>query len=482
MMPKRLYFAAAIAVAAPLTACRQAPDTDPLMVSEWIHTLYGVVRAERLTPPVAARFLGYAAVALHEGLSAATPGLPSLAGVLNGLGELPRGEANRDYDPTFVALEAERVVLDSMLMEALPSSKATLAGLLDSLGQARVALGVREDVRTHSEELGRRIGTAIIAWSRTDGFDSTRTMQYVPPVGPGLWLNDSPGSVYASQSSSGATEFVALDNPTNALRAGNASDRDLIVNRPKQTGLANLPAVDMTGATEPYWGRVRPFFLTTWDECPIPDPPAYATAHDSPLYEQAREVYDAKMNLTPEQRTIALYWADNPGETATPAGHWMAIGAQMVSSRNLSAGKASLLFVATTSAAADAFIATWGYKYKFNLLRPRSYIRQVIDPAWEPMIPTPPFPAYPSGHSTQSAASAVVVKGLLGDMAFEDSTEVPIGHAVRNFNSFGEAAEEAGWSRIYGGIHFHVDKSAGKAVGECIGAKIMERLPAVRAQ
>ena len=129
----------------------------------------------------------------------------------------------------------------------------------------------------------------------------------------------------------------------------------------------------------------------------------------------------------------------------------------------------------TAVAQADAFIASWGYKYAHNLLRPRMYIRRVIDPEWEPLIPPPPFPEYPSGHSTQSAAAATTLAGVLGDGAFDDSTSISLGHAVRRFPSFMAAAEEAGMSRIYGGIHFEVGTRSGRDLGICIGQRVLAR-------
>ena len=446
------------------------------MVAEWMHTLYGVVRAERITPPLASRLLGYASVALYEGLAAATPSLNSLTGVLTAAPELPRAAPDLSYDPTLVAVEAERTVLDSLLADGLPTTQATVAGLVDSLRRLRTEFGVSEEVAVRSEELGRRIGLAIVAWSRGDGFDSTRAMAYRPPAGPGLWVNDAPGSIYTAQMTSSVTQTVALDNPADTLRAGSATDRNLILNRPKRSGGTDLPALDPSGATEPYWGSLRPFMLTRWNECPLAPPPPYSAEPGSALYREAMEVYDVGMQLTPEQRAIALYWADNPGETGTPAGHWVAIAGQLVTQRDLSAEDAARLFVLTGVAQADAFIAAWGYKYHYSLIRPRTYIRRVIDPDWEPLVPTPPFPEYPSGHSTQSAAASAVVASVLGEVAFEDSTSIFIGHPVRRFGSFDDAAEEAGWSRIYGGIHFHAGKSAGKAVGSCIGETIVERL------
>ena len=475
----RLALTAAITTAAALTACDRAPADDPRMVSEWMHTLYGVIRTERLSPPIASRFMAYASVALYEGLAAADPGLPSTAGILNGLSVGPRDGQGDRYDGTLTAVEAERVLLDSLLAEALPGTRATLDGLVDSLRETRRGLGVDEAVRARSEALGQRIGIAVVAWSRADGFDSTRGRPYAPPVGPAFWLNDAPASNYASQNLSGATDFVALDNPANNTRGGGASDRGLIVNRPKRTGLKALPPVNMAGATEPYWGWVRPFVLRTWTECPIADPPAYSVDTSSVRYREAKQVYEIRRAITPEQRRIALYWADNAGETGTPSGHWVAIASHMISRRELSAAEAARLFVVTAVAQADAFIASWGYKYQFNTIRPRTYIRRVIDPEWEPLIPTPPFPEYPAGHATQSAAAARAIIAMLGDLPFDDSTGMAIGAGVGKFESFSAAAAQAGESRIYGGIHFESGNAAGRSLGDCIGRKTAERLGAV---
>ncbi len=477
-----LRFAAWLTAVIALAGCSRIPDTDTRLVSEWMHTLYGVVRAERISPPIASRFMAYAAVALHEGLAAAPSASGSLAGTLNGLNQVPAGTKGRRYDGTLVAVAAEQVVTDSLLAEALPATRATLANLVDSLNQTRVALGIGDEVRDQSGELGRRIGLAIVAWSRSDGFDSTQGRPYTPPAGPGFWINDTPGNLYASQNLSAATDFVGLDNPANNARPGTTSDRGLIMNRPKRTSLKALPPVNMAGATEPYWGTLRPFVLKTWNECPIPNPPAYSTEPGTPLYQEALGVAETGKSLTPEQRASAFYWADNPGETGTPAGHWIAIASQMVSQQQMSANAAARLFVLSATAQADAFIAAWGYKYQYNLIRPRTYIRRVIDPAWEPLIPTPPFPEYPSAHSTQSSAAATALTARFGEVAFDDSTGVAIGPAIQRFNSFTEAALAAGKSRVFGGIHFEAGNQAGRAVGTCIGARVAARLGAAPAR
>jgi hypothetical protein len=471
----------ALTAAAMLGACSRPADMDARMLSEWMRTLYGAIRVERLSPPVASRILVYATAALYSGLASTDPRMPPLAGRLNGLRELPRPESARRYDGSLVAVAAERVVLDSLLREALPTTRAAFTRLADSLSISRAAAGVDEAVRSQSADLGIRIGLAIVAWSRTDGFDGTRGRRYVPPPGPGLWVNDAPANTYAAQNLSGASEFVALDNPANLLQAGSASDRGLILNRPKRAGLATLPPVNIAGASEPYWGQLRPFALERWDECPVPTPPAYSTDTGSVFYHDARKVHATRISLTPDQRSVALYWADNAGESGTPPGHWIAIASQMVSQQQLSVPKAARLMILTAVAQADAFIAAWGYKYHHNLIRPRTYIRSAIDSAWEPLIPTPPFPEYPSGHSAQSAAAAAVMTTLIGDVPFDDSTSISIGHAVRRFKSFREAAAEAGMSRVYAGIHFPFGNTGGRALGECIGARVVERFQAGRA-
>ena len=483
MSPKTLLARAALTAAASLAACQTSTDTDPRMVSEWMHTMYGAIRVERLSPPVASRLMTYVSAALYAGLSAADPRLEPLTGRLNEFPELPTSGDPRAHDATLVAVAAERVVLDSLLRDALPTTRAALTRLADSLAGSRDSVGLLPAVRTRSRELGQRIGFAIVSWSRSDGFDRTRALPpYVSPVGDAYWVNDAPATIYAAQNLSGASEFVALDNPANVMRAGAVSDRGLILNRPKRPSVKALPAVNMAGTSEPYWGAIRPFALARWNECELAAPPTYSTDSTSELYRDAANVRATGGTLTPEQRAIALYWADNAGESGTPVGHWLSIASQMVSERKLSGNDAVRLMVLVSVAQADAFVASWGYKYQHNLIRPRTYIRRVIDSTWEPLIPTPPFPEYPSGHSTVSAAAAEVLREMVSDGAFEDSTGLTIGNPVRRFESFRAAAHEAGQSRVYGGIHFSYGNLGGRALGECIGSKVIERLALAPAQ
>ena len=152
----------------------------------------------------------------------ATPSLPALSEQLNGIPELPRAGTGERVDPTIAAVAAERVVVDSLLREALPTTRAALARLADSLTKARSDSGVAADLRTRSEELGRRVGLAVVAWSRGDGFDSTRTM---PPRAV------LPSGVESSPERS----EVAGGNALDSRRGGQAAH---CVYRPQLAGLA----------------------------------------------------------------------------------------------------------------------------------------------------------------------------------------------------------------------------------------------------
>lgn len=458
-------------------ACaRPAPPADPAFVAEWMQNYYGLIRAERISPPVASRLLAYASVALYEGLAAGTPNLRSLAGQLNGLEALPTAAEGEPVDPVLTALAAERTVLDTLFREGLPATKAALAALTDSLTADRLARTIPEEVRQRSADLGHRIGLAIVAWSETDGFGETRTRPFTPPTGPSMWVNDARADEYVSQSLSAATELVQFNNPNRTLDPAAAGERSIVANQPKSASVTTLKGINPTGATEPYWGTLRPFVLRTADECPMPAHAPWSTEKGSAFYAEAESVYVAKQANNDEHRLIALYWADNPGQSGTPVGHWLSIGSQMVSQVGLNADQAAELFVLSTVAQADAFIAAFDRKYRDNLIRPNTYIRRYIDPTWEPEIVTPAFPEYPSAHSVQSMAVAIIMTRLLGEIAFDDSTNLALGHPVRRFTNFVAAADEAAQSRIYGGIHYPMGRDAGKVQGACIGEKVLERV------
>jgi hypothetical protein len=221
----------------------------------------------------------------------------------------------------------------------------------------------------------------------------------------------------------------------------------------------------------PNWGKNRPFAMPNGATCQLPGHPQYSEDKTSEFYRQALEVVEAKKALTPEQKTIARFWADDAMLSPTPPGHWISIALQIIERDRLDMAKSVDILARLGVAMADAFIGCWDGKYQYNLLRPVTYIRRVIDPKWESLINTPPFPEYPSGHSTQSGAAALVMTAFFGDnFAFEDATHSKDGLKPRAFKSFDAAAQEAGISRLYGGIHFRAAIEDGIAQGRCIGA------------
>ena len=183
------------------------------------------------------------------------------------------------------------------------------------------------------------------------------------------------------------------------------------------------------------------------------------------------EVYTTTKALTDEQKIIARFWSDDAMLSWTPPGHWIAILNQIVAEKGLDLTAHVEALARMGVAMADAFIGCWAAKYQYDLIRPVSYIKKVIDPAWEPFLNTPPFPEYPSGHSTQSAAAASVLTALFGEgYSFTDQSPTPDGVPQRAFAGFWEAANEAAISRLYGGIHFRPAIENGQDQGRCIAA------------
>jgi PAP2 superfamily protein len=474
---RRLALGCLLALGAAAASCRgAAPPPEAGLVTSWMRTLYALVRAERLSPPVASRVFAYSAAALYEGIAAGSPELKSLAGQLNGLSALPTPRRDERYDWGVVAVSAETTVVKALFREGFPATQVTIAQLGDSQIAARAARGVSPVVRDRSATFGATLGHAILDWAAGDRFKETRGLTWQPPKGRRYWVNTGEPEQFSSVSLSAVSEGVTLGNPADTLAAGGASERTLVVSRPKSSHVKSLAAVNPTGVTEPYWDRVRPFVLTSMDQCAPPPPLPFSETPGSEFYRQVKAVYDTGRTLTPEQREIALYWADNPGESGTPPGHWVLIASQLVDELHLDADRSAEMFVLTTVALADAFISCWHEKFTYSLVRPVTYIRRVIDPRWHTLIPTPPFPEYTAGHAVQSGAAAGVLTALFGDRPFADSTHVNIGRPVRRFASFRAAADEVARSRLYAGLHYPMSLSRGVAQGECIARRVMERV------
>ncbi len=459
-----------------LVGCRSETSApDPQFVAQWTRSSLAFVRSDRLGPPVASRISAYASLALFEGYAADTrSGLRSLAGQLNGLDALPAASDKAPVDGAVVAATAERVVLDSLFRDGLATTRTSIDSLAAAQVAARVAAGVSDEERARSESHGTALAAAILAWAANDGFFASRTLTWVPPKGRDKWENTATLDQYVPQTLSGQSDFVSTDNPNVRLDAAGATEKGVFTNRPKAAGPTTLPSFNPTKPTEPYWGTLRTFVIKDGDECAPPPLPAYSEKPGTPFHAMAREFYDSVRAVTAPQKDAALFWADNPVATGTPGFHWISLVNQMISRRGLTAPEAAELYALTSLAIADAFIGCWKEKYRSVVVRPVTYVQRVFDPAYRTVIPTPPFPEYPSGHSVQSGAAVDVLIAMLGDtIAFVDSSQVDVGQPARPFTSFSAARDEMAWSRVWGGLHFLPAVVDGVAQGQCIGKRVM---------
>jgi hypothetical protein len=194
-------------------------------------------------------------------------------------------------------------------------------------------------------------------------------------------------------------------------------------------------------------------------------------------------------NLTEEQRQIASFWDCNPfvmnvkghvmfaTKKISPGGHWMNITRDACKKTNANYIQASEAYVRVAIALMDGFISCWDEKYRSRVIRPETYINQYIDEDWAPLLQTPPFPEYTSGHSVISSAAAVTLTDLFGEnFAFTDSTEIEFGLTARSFTSFTHACEEAAMSRMYGGIHYRPAVENGLVEGRALGNYIRQKI------
>jgi hypothetical protein len=376
------------------------------------------------TPPVQARAYAYMGIALYESLVGGMPEQQSIASQLNDIGPLPTAHGGPYHWP-LVANAALAEVMRGLWGGSTNRAAENVAAL-DALEAEFVSRydDIPPGIARRSIELGHAVGGAVFATSRDDGGDEGYAKNfpatYTPPTGPGLWV-PLPGQV----------------------------------------------------AMQPFWGAtVRTFALASASQCNPNGPPAYSEAAGSEFYAQALEVHDLAVDATPEQVAIARFWADGPGTISGP-GHSLAITDQILIQEHADLAVAAQAYARVGIADADAVTALWQVKYAHNLIRPITYIRQVIDPAFTSMLPTPPFPEYVSAHSGQSAAAMSSLEYLFGpSVAFVDHSHDADGLPPRPFERLSAAAEEAGISRLYAGIHFRSGNLDGQSLGRCVAARV----------
>jgi hypothetical protein len=420
--------AAGLALAVPFALAQESgsrPTPESVLSQRYRLVLDLVRHTATYSPPVASRAFAYLSVIGYEATASGRNDLATLAGQLNGLAALPKREPGQSYD--------EAVVLDAALSAATkrffdntgPTGQRAMKALDDKLSPA-AASSLPSDVAARSSAYGLALTEAVSTWADADNTGPIVNMGF--PLA--YALNPAPGHW----------------RPTSTIAQQQA------------------PLL-------PDWGRARPFAMPTGASCDLPPPLPYSADKDSAFYREAVEVRDTSAHLTGEQKDIARFWSDDAMLSTTPPGHWIQIAFQIFDKGATPIDREVDLLSRLSVAMADAFISCWTTKYEFDLIRPVTYIRANIDPAFTPILITPPFPEYPSGHSTQSAAAAEVMTQFFGDnYAFEDASHIRDGLPPRKFASFRAAADEAGISRLYGGIHFRTAIERGLAQGRCVAA------------
>ena len=415
------YGSAALAVGLPVPVAAATDPRDPLL--GWYRLALELVRhTPTFSPPVASRAFAYLGITAYQSLDLG--GAMSLAGQLTGLEPLPPRPPG--LDPALTTHAALAVVVQSLFSHTGPSGQRAIKAV-DRQQTADLSATIAPDVAALSLAHGTAVAGHILNWAATDGGDVIDNMgfprSYALNPGPGHWV------------------------PTSLI-------------------------VQQQAPLLPRWGENRRF-VTPLGSCTLPPPPAYSEEPGSEFYAQALEVCEVRKTLTDEQKAIAGFWSDDAMLSTTPPGHWVTIALGVIERENLDASRAADVLARLGMAVADGFIACWASKYDHDLLRPVTYIKRLIDKTWEPLLITPPFPEYPSGHSTQSSAAAEVLTALFGDgYGFEDDSHADDGLPPRHFASFRAAAQEAAMSRLYGGIHFRAAIDQGLIQGACVATHV----------
>jgi PAP2 superfamily len=408
---------------------------NPEFVHQSVKRLTDVIIHDIFNPPVSSRIYTYSSVAGYEALLPAYPDYPSMAGKLTGFTATPKPENGKTYCFPLASIQAFLSVA-----KALTFSEDTVENVRKEMHAKFKELGVPEDVFNNSLEYGNAVSKHVLDWAAKDNYKQSRTFPKYTVI----------------TSDSGSWQ------PT-------------------------PPAY--TEALEPNWSKIRPFTMDSAAQFKAAPVPVFSSKKESDFYKLAQEVVQAQANLTEDQKNIALFWDDNAmishvqghvsfaTKKMTPGGHWMAISSVAARKNKADMMKSMQTYMLVGLGLADGFINCWTEKYRSRLIRPETYINRYINRDWKPLLQTPPFPEYTSGHSTISAASATILTRLYGEsFSFTDSTEVGyIDTPPRSFQSFRQAADEASTSRLYGGIHYTSGLVNGVDQGNKVGNWVLEK-------
>jgi hypothetical protein len=422
-----------------LVGCQSEKDytkftNDPLLYCKTVKDLNDVVLYNNFPPVIASRNYAYANIAAYECIAAGDSNYRSLSGQLTGLPQMPKPQAD-PFDYHLAALLSFLKVGNAV---TFPEGI-----LMDKYGKIKdeaIKAGMSAEILENTIAFSDTISASIMKWSKADNYAQTRSSEkFTVTTEEGRWVPTPPA---------------------------------------------------YSQALEPHWCEIRPLVLDSANACHPKFIPKYDIKNkESAFYKEVMEVKTVGDSLTAEQKHIADFFDDNPfklnvsghlmfaTKKFSPPGHWMNIVGIAAEKAKADFNATVAAYTETSIALFDGFIGCWKIKYDYNLIRPETVINKYIDPDWKPYIQTPPFPSFVSGHSVISAAAAEVMTHHFGEnFAFTDTSNLEFGIDNRSFKSFHEAALEASWSRLYGGIHYRCDLEQGNIIGKEIGEMIVNRL------
>lgn len=407
---------------------------NPEYLHRSIKEVTDVIVHDIYSPPVASRIYAYVTIAAYEAAYHAEVNYISLAGQLHGFDNLPQPENGKEYSYSLASVNALLLVAKSMII----SEEIITTFQADILDEIKTS-GMPPKVFDNSIEYGKKIAAYIIEWASKDRYKETRSL-----------------SKYAV-------------------------DKDAATWKPTPPSYMK--------AIEPHWGELRTFLVDSAQQFKPLRPTEFSIDNSSQFFKEAKDVHDIGLKLTAEQIEIANFWDCNPfkmninghvmyaTKKISPGGHWVNITGLACKKVNADFVQSAEAYACLCITLADGFISCWDEKYRSKVIRPETYINQYINQSWMPLLQTPPFPEYTSGHSVVSAASAVILSKLFGsNFSYNDSTEVEFQIPVRQFSSFKQAAEEAAISRFYGGIHYMPSIKNGLKEGNELGVFIAQKL------